>query len=287
MNTGAALNGNVAIVSHSEENLDSSEMGLLAAVDATARGPIGKENIKWQIKNWQGGFSSPVVDGDRLYQVDNGANLYAFDVNTGRKLWEQNLGTIQKASVVMGDGKLYVGSESGKFWILKPGQEKVEVLSEHQLGTDAQPEQVIASVAISNGRVFLVTSDAAYCIGKKQVTPNPPMKLDWAAPAGAQVAHVQVYPTEVVLKPGDKLPMHVRSFDSTGRFIRDETAPVWTAAGGKIENGVFVAADKPAAVVLQAKVGEVSGSAGFESFRRCRGPKTLRQWRPARSRRGG
>ena len=153
VNTGAALNGNVAIVSHSEENLDSSEMGLLAAVDATASGPIGKGQIKWQIKNWQGGFSSPVVDGDRLYQVDNGANLYAFDVNTGRKLWEQNLGTIQKASVVQGDGKLYVGSESGKFWILKPGQEKVEVLSEQQLGTEAQPEQVIASVAISNGRV--------------------------------------------------------------------------------------------------------------------------------------
>ena len=137
VNTGVAMNGTTAIVSHSEENLDTSEMGLLSAIDAKARGPIGKEQIKWQVKGWQGGFSSPVVDGDRLYQVDNGANLFAFDVNTGKTLWQHNLGTIQKASVVFGDGKIYVGSENGRFWILKPGQQKVEVLSEHQLGTEA------------------------------------------------------------------------------------------------------------------------------------------------------
>jgi outer membrane protein assembly factor BamB len=261
LNTGAALNGNIAIVSHSEENLDTIEMGLLAAIDATAHGNIGKEQIKWQVKNWQGGFSSPVVDGDRLYQVDNGANLFAFDVNTGRKLWEQNLGTIQKASAVLADGKLYVGSENGKFWILKPGQEKVEVLSEHQLGTEAQPEQIIASVAVSNGRIFLVSSEAVYCIGKKHVTPNPPVKLDWNAPAGAQVAHLQVYPTEVVLKPGDKLTMHVRSFDSNGRFIRDEKSPEWSVTGGSVQDGVFIAGDKPAAGLIQAKLGNVTGTA--------------------------
>ena len=45
----------------------------------------------------------------------------AFDINTGRELWKQNLGTIQKASPVLADGKIYVGSENGKFFILKPG----------------------------------------------------------------------------------------------------------------------------------------------------------------------
>jgi outer membrane protein assembly factor BamB len=59
---------------------------------------------------WQGGFSSPVVDGDRLYQVDNSANIGAFDVNTGKQLWLQNLGTIQKASPVLADGRLYRGN---------------------------------------------------------------------------------------------------------------------------------------------------------------------------------
>ena len=90
--------------------------------------------MKWAKTGFQAGFSSPIADGDRLYQVDNGANLFAFDFNTGRELWKQNLGTIQKASPVLADGKIYVGSENGKFFILKPGQDKVEVLDSDQLG---------------------------------------------------------------------------------------------------------------------------------------------------------
>jgi outer membrane protein assembly factor BamB len=148
VNTGVALNGNVAIVSHSEENYDSNEMGLLAAFDARHRGRIGKEQIKWQVKNWQGGFSSPIVDGDRLYQIDNGSNLFSFDVNTGKVLWQQNLGTIQKSSPVFADGKIYVASENGRFFIIRPRQDKAEILSEVQLGTEENPEQVQASVAV-------------------------------------------------------------------------------------------------------------------------------------------
>ena len=154
-------------VSHSEENLDTNEMGLLAALDGTAKGPIGKDQIKWIIKGFQGGFSSPIIDGDRYYQLDNGANLFAFDINTGKELWKQNLGTIQKASPVMADGKLYVGTENGKFFILKPGPERCEILSENLLGPEATPEQIIASAAVSNGRVFLVSDTNLYCIGKK------------------------------------------------------------------------------------------------------------------------
>jgi len=66
-----------------------------------------------------GWFSSPVIDGDRLYQIDNSANIGAFDLDTGKQLWQKTLGTIQKASPVLADGKLYVGTESGKFYILK------------------------------------------------------------------------------------------------------------------------------------------------------------------------
>src|SRR4029453_8212380 len=73
INTGAVLKGTTAVVSHSEENLDTSEMGLIAAIDASAKGSIGKDQIKWSVKGFQGGFSSAVVDGDRVYQIDNGS----------------------------------------------------------------------------------------------------------------------------------------------------------------------------------------------------------------------
>ena len=46
--------------------------------------------------------------------------LAAFGLADGKKLWERPLGTIQKASPVLADGKLYVGTENGKFYVIKP-----------------------------------------------------------------------------------------------------------------------------------------------------------------------
>src|SRR6185369_8958623 len=167
LNTGVVVYNNMAILTHSEENLDSSEMGMMVAVDAASKGEIKKDQIKWSTFGWQGGFSSPVLDGDRMYQIDNSANIAAFDVNTGKQLWLKNLGTIQKASPVFADGKLYVGTENGKFFILKPSATGCDILDEEQLGTEAVPDKVLGSAAVSNGRIFFATESALYCIGKK------------------------------------------------------------------------------------------------------------------------
>ena len=120
-----------------------------------------------------------MIDGDRLYQIDNGANIAAFDVNTGKQLWLQNLGTIQKASPVLADGKLYVGTENGKFFILKPTATGCEILDEDQLGTEALPETIIASVAVANGRVYFVSDSNLYCIGKKTKRRHEPASSRW------------------------------------------------------------------------------------------------------------
>ena len=77
------------------------------------------------------------MDDERLYTVDNSAIVGAFDLKTGAKLWEQSLGTLQKGSPVLADGKLYVGTENGKFYILRPSATGVEVLDEDLLGTAA------------------------------------------------------------------------------------------------------------------------------------------------------
>ena len=85
------------------------------------------------MKGDQFGFSSPVIDGTRVYQIENGSRLKAFDLETGRELWRQPLGTVQKAPLVMADGKLYVGTESGKFFIVRPLADRAEILSEVEL----------------------------------------------------------------------------------------------------------------------------------------------------------
>ena len=56
------------------------------------------------------------------------------------QLWQQTLGTIAKASPVLADGKLYIGTENtgdagGKFFIIRPHADRAEVLDQDWLGT--------------------------------------------------------------------------------------------------------------------------------------------------------
>jgi outer membrane protein assembly factor BamB len=272
LNTGVVVYKNTAILTHSEENLDSTEMGMMVAVDATAKGEIKKDQIKWGTFGWQGGFSSPVLDGDRMYQIDNSANIAAFDVNTGKQLWIKNLGTIQKASPVLADGKLYVGTETGKFFILKPSATGCEILDEDQLGTEALPDKVIGSAAVANGRVYFATESALYCIGKKA---NRTSSHTTAVAEGTQVSSnpatfVQVVPTELILKPGDKVNFRVRLFDAQGNFIREEQEATWSLdhLNGTVQNGHYSAGNEAVAQagLVKAAVGNLNGTASVRVF---------------------
>lgn len=273
LNTGVVVKGTTAILTHSEENLDSSEMGRMVAVDATAKGDIKPDQVKWTNKGWQGGFSSPVIDGDRLYQIDNGANVAAFDVNTGKQLWLHNLGTIQKASPVFADGKLYVGTENGKFFILKPSATGCEILDEDQIGDEMHPEAIIGSVAVSNGRVYMVTEKGLYAIGKKSTSSNAAPAVSVAAGSAVSsnpVTHVQVVPTELILKPGDKVNFRARLFDAQGNFVREEPAATWSLdqLKGTVNNGQLTVAGDAVnqAGWVKATVDGITGTANVRVF---------------------
>jgi len=241
--TSVAWRGTTAYLTHSEENLDTSEMGLIGALDVSAEGKLGPDKLAWHTYGFQGGFASPVIDGERLYDVDNGAVLAAFELAGGKKLWEKALGTIQKASPVLADGKLYVGTENGKFYIIKPGASAPEILDQDQLGTEETPEAIVASPAVARGRVYLATMDALYAIGPKgapKAAAKPAVRAAAAAKpadngAAGEPATAQLVPYEVLVKPGEAVRYRVRLFDAKGHFVREEPAATFTLDGLKGE----------------------------------------------------
>src|SRR5436190_12475103 len=272
INTGVAVKGSTVIVSHGDENLDTSELGMIAAIDGSQTGDI--KTAKWAVHGDQFGFSSPVVDGTRVYQVENGSKLKAFDVETGRELWRQALGTVQKAPLVLADGKLYVGTESGKFFIVRPLADKAEVLSEVQLPlstnsveqAEGTPEPILGGAAVSRGRIFFVSSDAIYAIGPRTAKAVTGFAVNTPAePGEGAPAWVQVVPTELVLKPGQSVKLHARLFDAKGRFLREDTAATCSLQGlkGSVANGTFSVAADPVeqAGTIKATVGALSGEA--------------------------
>jgi outer membrane protein assembly factor BamB len=254
INTGVAVMGNNVIISHGDENLDSTDMGMVAAIDGSQKGDI--KTFKWKAEGILGGFSSPIVDGDRVYQIENGSKMIAFDVVTGKQLWKQQLGTVQKAPPVLADGKLYVGTESGKFFIIRPHSDHAEILSEVEMpiSTDSccsaerEPEQVLAGAAISHGRVFFVSSDAVYAIGPKKTAALKGYAVDDPAEKGeGAAAYLQVEPTELVLKPGQVVKLHARFFDDKGRFLREDATASWSLTGlkGTVTGGSYTVSSDP------------------------------------------
>jgi len=275
INTGVVVKGNSVIVSHGDENLDTSELGMIGAIDGSQTGDI--KTTQWSVKGSQFGFSSPVIDGDRVYEIDNDSKLKAFDIATGRALWKLDLGTLQKAPPVLADGKIYVGTENGRFFIVRPHADRAEVLSQVELPLskdsalqeEGTPEPVLGGAAISHGRIFFMSSDAVYALGPKTAKPLTGLAANEPAEQGPLMniapAFLQVEPTELVLKPGQAVKLHARLFDDKGRFLREEPQATWSLQGlkGTLNDGSFTVAGDPVeqAGLIRATVGGLTGEA--------------------------
>ena len=242
----------IAYITHGEENIGTTEMGLIAALDARGKGDLKENAFKWKTLGFLPTYASPVMDKERLYTVDNGAIVAAFDLQSGKRLWQRSLGTLQKGSPLLADGKLYVGTENGKFYILRPTATEVQVLDEDWLGSQESPETIVASPIVADGRIYVTSMEATYAIGKRV-----PRKAGAkpASPAASKnsgtVAHVQVFPYEALLAPGQKQNFKLRLFDGNGDFIREEpaTGGTWAVdqlAGTVGADGVYVASATPA-----------------------------------------
>jgi outer membrane protein assembly factor BamB len=271
INTGVVVQGNTVILSHGDENLDTNVMGMMAAVDGSQAGDI--KATRWAAKGTEFGYSAPVSDGTRVYQIDNGSRLKAFEIATGRELWSLALGRVQKASPVLADGKIYVGSEDGRFFIVRPHDDRGEILSDVELpvsvqsccGSEGTPEQILGGAAVSRGRIFFMSSDAVYALGPRQAKSLSGWAVDEPAARGTGApARVQVVPTEVVLTAGQTLRFRARLFDDKGQFLREETAS-WSLEGlnGTVNNGAFTVSSQPAlqAGLVKATVGGLTGTA--------------------------
>jgi outer membrane protein assembly factor BamB len=270
LNTAALMVGPDVVVSHSEENVLSNEMGMLAAMPANKTGVLADQDARWVIRGVQAGYASPVSDGQRIYIVDNGGVMFAHDAKTGARLWEQNLGTIQKSSPVLADGKVYVGTENGKFFIIRPLADKAEILDQDWLGSEQNPEPIIASPAVARGRVYVASMNAIYAIGPKLAPSGAPSnpaagaaKPAPAVPAGV-AATVLVTPTELILKPGESIALTARAFDAKGVEVSLPGPPAWSVENlkGTIKDGRFTvdAAATAQAGLVKAAIGTQVGA---------------------------
>lgn len=125
-------------------------------------GDISKSHLVWATPNGPD-VPTPVTDGKYLYVINDRGIVYVFDPKTGKEVYggQRIAPAAYSSSPVLADGKIYMSNEEGTTVVLKAGP-TFEVLAENKLD-----EYTLASPAISDGQIFLRTTNALYCVGKR------------------------------------------------------------------------------------------------------------------------
>jgi outer membrane protein assembly factor BamB len=266
-NSSVILHKGKVIGIHSDENRDSSTAGAMVAVrldaepkPAEAGTPVLDRSAEVWRNELRAVSSSPVLVGDRLYQVDYTGNLCCVDPDTGRVLWTHKLAPDQlHASPLYADGKLYVPLQNGMFFILRPTEKGVTELARVQL-----EGRCIGAPAAWNGKVYVFSTKKLYCFGKagnNRGLPSTPAAEPRPKP-GPTVA-LQIVPAEVLLHPGEKARFTVRGIDASG-FVTTTYSPERVKWAKYIPPTARVRAELDAAFNAQGEL--VAGQASAGAF---------------------
>jgi len=234
VNSSLLLHDNDKVIAiHGKENLDSSEVGRMAAIKIGAEpaagqpGPavLSKEAELWRLPHVMF-TSSPVLVGDRVYQVTHTGELICVDANSGEELWEHKLENGQlHASPLYADGKLYVPMGNGNFYILKVKEDGVDILDKVTLEGGC-----LGAPTLWDGKIYVHTMEKLYCFGTgKSTSGQKPQKEEVPEIEKGAVARLQIIPPDVLLTPGQRDQVEVLGLDSNGWVVEENIRPDWAA----------------------------------------------------------
>lgn len=230
VNASPVLVGDVVYAIHGTENLDSTETGRAFAVKL----PADLNNTGGTVDPEQGGAplldksseawrlplemftSSPVLHDGKIYQMLKVGVLVCIDGKSGKVLWEEKLVNSQlHASPLYADGRLYVPTQPGEFFVINVSGEKPVI--EHTIKLEGN---AIGSPALCNGRVYVHTTEKLYAFEIK----NTAIKYGEAPanpqPEPGEPAKLIPVPSDVLLTGGDSAEIHLFVADANGNIIK-------------------------------------------------------------------
>jgi len=132
------------------------------ALEPGTSGELTSRFVKWTVTRGLPTVPSSVVHEGVMTMVKDSGIVTLVDVATGQILHQgRSVGRGNYySSLVAGDGKVFMASESGVMTIFKAGKEW-KILSSHDFG-----ERMMATPVISNGVMFIRTDEALYSFVK-------------------------------------------------------------------------------------------------------------------------
>ncbi|MEM7316502.1 MAG: PQQ-binding-like beta-propeller repeat protein, partial [Planctomycetota bacterium] len=231
-------------------------VGRVACLDISGDAP----KIVWEKDGIEFKYPSPMLYEGTLFLPDRQGRLYCFDAKTGERLWRAKFGRNCTGSPAFGDGKIYLSSVHGYFHILDANKKGKRISRKRFQPADPKFDvEVQGSAAIANGCVYFGTTEEFYCLGKynKSDIALPAQPATPPANPSGEPAQLQVVPTEVTVKAGERVDFKAKLFDAKGQFIKStpielKLAPMKPGPGlgkdatrpvlkGQIDGGSFTA----------------------------------------------
>jgi len=131
------------------------------AVRPDGTGDVTRTHVAWTLMRGAPLTPSPLVVGTDLYLVNDSGIALCLDARSGERYWQQRLNGSYSASPVFADGRIYFLSEEGTATVIEPGHQFREVASNRLDG------YTLASIAVSNGSIFIRSDTHLYRIGPK------------------------------------------------------------------------------------------------------------------------
>lgn len=122
------------------------------------------ESIVWSNKRSGPYMVTPVCYGDYLYTCGSSGIFQCLEAKTGKQVYRRRIATSDAksfvASLLAGDGHIYVPAEEGNMLVIRAGEE-YELVAENPLG-----ESLLSTPAISDGVMYLRGAKHLVAVGK-------------------------------------------------------------------------------------------------------------------------
>jgi len=133
----------------------------LNCIDATKTGDITKTGKVWSYDKIGRAISTVSITADGLlFIAEYAGKIHCLDAETGKVYWVHDAQAHIWGSTLVADGKVYVGTEDGTFFVFAASKEKKKI-SEANFG-----EPIYSSPIAANGVLYVETPTHLYAIMK-------------------------------------------------------------------------------------------------------------------------
>ena len=136
--------------------------GAAVAIKPGGSGDVTEERRVWKVDRGKSSIGSGVIHDGHLYVISQDGIAMCLELKSGNIVWEERLrGTGSRnsswSSMLLADGRIYVPNQGGDVFVLRASP-KFELLATNRI---AEPTN--ASLAASDGELFLRTDAALWC----------------------------------------------------------------------------------------------------------------------------